>query len=66
MAKTVVKANLTGAVIQTVRAQVAMMKANIKIFVSVSSKSTFFPQQSVIKLNKIIFYLMKSNKFNDI
>lgn len=41
MAKTAVKANLTGAVIQTARAQVAMTKANIKIFASVLSRSTF-------------------------
>lgn len=41
MAKMVVKVNLIGAVIQTVRVQAVMMKANIKIFVNVSLKSMF-------------------------
>lgn len=41
MAKTVVKVNLIGAVIQTVRVQAVMTKANIKIFVNVSLKSMF-------------------------
>lgn len=63
MVKRAVKANLIGAVVQTVRVQVPTMKANIKIFVNVSSRSTFF--QSMIKFDKMI-YLIKNDKFNDI
>lgn len=41
MVRMAVKANLIGAVIRTVRARVVTMKANIKIFVNVLSKSDF-------------------------
>lgn len=39
MVKRAVKVNLTGVVIRIVKVQVAMMKANIRIFVNVLLKS---------------------------
>lgn len=57
MVKMVVKVNLIGAVIQTLTARAVMMKANIKIFVNASLKSTF---------SLFIIKLIKKSKLNNV